>query len=77
MLAWIVVTFILTVAFTFVNGFHDGANSIATMVSTRVLTPRQAVVWRRFGISWPRSRSGQRGMTSAPGSCMRNRSPCR
>jgi PiT family inorganic phosphate transporter len=31
--------------FDFVNGFHDAANSIATVVSTRVLTPRQAVVW--------------------------------
>src|SRR6266850_5233620 len=31
--------------FDFINGFHDGANSIATVVSTRVLTPFQAVVW--------------------------------
>ena len=34
--------------FDFLNGFHDAANSIATIVSTRVLTPRQAVVWAAF-----------------------------
>jgi inorganic phosphate transporter, PiT family len=44
--------FVLTAAvvlaalvFDFINGFHDAANSIATIVSTRVLTPRQAVIW--------------------------------
>ena len=31
--------------FDYINGFHDAANSIATIVSTRVLTPGQAVVW--------------------------------
>src|SRR5215204_7082097 len=31
--------------FDYINGFHDAANSIATVVSTRVLTPGQAVVW--------------------------------
>lgn len=35
----------LALGFDFVNGFHDAANSIATVVSTRVLTPFQAVVW--------------------------------
>ncbi|HEX4980706.1 MAG TPA: inorganic phosphate transporter [Ilumatobacteraceae bacterium] len=35
----------LALAFDFVNGFHDAANSIATVVSTRVLSPRLAVVW--------------------------------
>jgi len=35
----------LALAFDFVNGFHDAANSIATVVSTRVLSPRVAVVW--------------------------------
>jgi PiT family inorganic phosphate transporter len=35
----------LALAFDFVNGFHDAANSIATVVSTRVLRPSQAVVW--------------------------------
>jgi PiT family inorganic phosphate transporter len=35
----------LALAFDYINGFHDAANSIATVVSTRVLTPFQAVVW--------------------------------
>src|SRR5437588_12494025 len=34
--------------FEYINGFHDAANSIATVVSTRVLTPRVAVVWAAF-----------------------------
>jgi inorganic phosphate transporter, PiT family len=38
----------LALAFDFVNGLHDSANSIATVVSTRVLTPRVAVVWAAF-----------------------------
>jgi inorganic phosphate transporter, PiT family len=44
------VVFIVIVAlvFDFINGFHDAANSIATVVSTRVLTPLQAVVWAAF-----------------------------
>jgi len=43
----ILTVFIILVAlvFDFINGFHDAANSIATVVSTRVLTPGQAVVW--------------------------------
>jgi inorganic phosphate transporter, PiT family len=40
---WAVVAFALI--FDFVNGFHDAANSIATVVATRVLTPVQAVIW--------------------------------
>lgn len=45
-----VVVFIVLVAlaFDFMNGFHDAANSIATVVSTRVLSPRLAVVWAAF-----------------------------
>jgi inorganic phosphate transporter, PiT family len=45
-----VVVFIVFIAlvFDFINGFHDAANSIATVVSTRVLTPLQAVVWAAF-----------------------------
>jgi len=39
---------VLALVFDFLNGFHDSANSIATVVSTRVLTPRQAVVWAAF-----------------------------
>jgi PiT family inorganic phosphate transporter len=44
------VVFVIFVAlvFDFINGFHDAANSIATVVSTRVLTPLQAVVWAAF-----------------------------
>jgi PiT family inorganic phosphate transporter len=44
------VIFIVLVAlvFDFINGFHDAANSIATVVSTRVLTPLQAVAWAAF-----------------------------
>jgi PiT family inorganic phosphate transporter len=38
----------LALAFDFVNGFHDAANSIATIVSTRVLTPLQGVAWAAF-----------------------------
>jgi PiT family inorganic phosphate transporter len=36
---------LLALAFDFMNGFHDAANSIATVVSTRVLKPHQAVLW--------------------------------
>jgi PiT family inorganic phosphate transporter len=38
----------LALVFDFINGFHDAANSIATVVSTRVLTPLQGVVWAAF-----------------------------
>ena len=38
----------VALAFDFFNGFHDAANSIATVVSTRVLSPRLAVVWAAF-----------------------------
>jgi PiT family inorganic phosphate transporter len=40
---WFVIA--IALAFDFVNGFHDAANSIATVVSTRVLSPRYAVIW--------------------------------
>jgi PiT family inorganic phosphate transporter len=39
---------LLALIFDFLNGFHDAANSIATIVSTRVLTPRMAVIWAAF-----------------------------
>jgi len=39
---------VVALAFDFINGFHDAANSIATVVSTRVLTPFWAVVWAAF-----------------------------
>ena len=38
----------MALVFDFLNGFHDSANSIATVVSTRVLSPRTAVVWAAF-----------------------------
>ena len=46
----VVVVILIAVAlvFDFMNGFHDAANSVATVVSTRVLTPRQAVLWAAF-----------------------------
>ncbi|MDR0349350.1 MAG: inorganic phosphate transporter [Tannerella sp.] len=39
---------VLALAFDYINGFHDAANSIATIVSTKVLTPFQAVIWAAF-----------------------------
>jgi PiT family inorganic phosphate transporter len=44
----ILLLIVLALVFDFLNGFHDSANSIATVVSTRVLTPRWAVVWAAF-----------------------------
>ena len=44
----IIFLIILALAFDFLNGFHDSANSIATIVSTRVLSPRYAVIWAAF-----------------------------
>src|SRR5689334_8874381 len=38
----------IALVFDYINGFHDAANSIATIVATRVLTPFQAVVWAAF-----------------------------
>src|ERR1044071_4847371 len=46
---WVVASLVaLAVAFDFMNGFHDAANSIATVVSTGVLKPQQAVVFAAF-----------------------------
>jgi len=44
----ILVLILLALLFDFLNGFHDSANSIATVVSTRVLKPRFAVMWAAF-----------------------------
>ena len=41
----VLITILIALCFDFINGFHDAANSIATVVSTRVLSPRWAVVW--------------------------------
>src|SRR5881409_4450017 len=44
----IVLIIILALVFDYINGFHDAANSIATVVSTRVLSPGVAVIWAAF-----------------------------
>lgn len=44
----VIVTIVLALVFDFINGFHDAANSIATVVSTRVLKPQWAVAWAAF-----------------------------
>jgi len=45
---FIILIILVALSFDYTNGMHDAANSIATIVSTRVLTPRQAVVWAAF-----------------------------
>jgi PiT family inorganic phosphate transporter len=47
-LALVVFLVLTALVFDFINGFHDAANAISTVVSTRVLTPRQAVLWAAF-----------------------------
>lgn len=44
----VILLILLALAFDFLNGFHDAANSVATIVSTRVLSPRYAVMWAAF-----------------------------
>ncbi|MBU6274921.1 MAG: inorganic phosphate transporter family protein [Bacteroidetes bacterium] len=44
----LIVIIVLALLFDYINGFHDAANSIATVVSTKVLTPLQAVIWAAF-----------------------------
>lgn len=44
-MTFLVIIIILALVFDYINGFHDSANSIATIVSTKVLTPFQAVIW--------------------------------
>ncbi len=44
----LIVTVVVALSFDFLNGFHDAANSIATVVSTRVLSPKLAVAWAAF-----------------------------
>lgn len=47
---WVIIIFAVAISLIFdvVNGFHDAANSIATVVSTRVLSPRMAIIWAAF-----------------------------
>ena len=47
-MTFLIVVVTLVLIFDFINGFHDSANSIATIVSTRVLTPRKAVMFAAF-----------------------------
>src|SRR5688572_32826986 len=44
-MTFLIVIIALALIFDYINGFHDAANSIATVVSTKVLTPFQAVLW--------------------------------
>ncbi len=44
----LIITILVALIFDFLNGFHDAANSIATVVSTRVLSPKLAVLWAAF-----------------------------
>jgi inorganic phosphate transporter, PiT family len=44
----VVAIVLVALVFDYINGFHDAANSIATIVSTRVLTPKRAVIWAAF-----------------------------
>ncbi len=47
-LTFVVIIVVIALVFDYINGFHDAANSIATVVSTRVLSPGAAVVWAAF-----------------------------
>ncbi len=47
-MAYVVLIIAIALVFDFINGFHDAANSIATVVGTRVLSPKIAVVWAAF-----------------------------
>ena len=47
-MTYIVLIIVVALAFDYINGFHDAANSIATVVGTRVLSPRVAVIWAAF-----------------------------
>jgi inorganic phosphate transporter, PiT family len=47
-LAFVIILVVLALVFDYINGFHDAANSIATVVSTRVLSPGMAVIWAAF-----------------------------
>jgi inorganic phosphate transporter, PiT family len=54
----------VALAFDYINGFHDAANSIATVVATRVLSPAHAVVWAGFwnlcAVFFPSTRAWRR-----------------
>jgi len=45
---FVIIIILIALVFDFTNGMHDAANSIATVVSTKVLSPRKAVIWAAF-----------------------------
>ena len=47
-MTFLIIVIVLAIIFDLINGFHDAANSIATIVSTKVLSPFQAVLWAAF-----------------------------
>ncbi len=47
-MAWIILLIVLALFFDYLNGFHDAANSVSTVISTRVLSPKIAVIWAAF-----------------------------
>lgn len=47
-LLFIIIIIVIALVFDYTNGMHDAANSVSTIVSTRVLSPRQAVIWAAF-----------------------------
>ena len=47
-MAFVIFLVVIALVFDFLNGFHDSANSISTVVSTRVLSPKHAVIWAAF-----------------------------
>ncbi len=48
MVIFLLIVLTMVLVFTYTNGFHDAANAIATVVATKVMTPRQAVIWGAF-----------------------------
>ena len=48
MSVFIIIIIAIALVFDFTNGMHDAANSVSTIVSTRVLSPKQAVIWAAF-----------------------------
>ena len=51
--SFVIAVILMAFVFDFINGFHDAANSIATIVATCVLTPLKAVMWAAFSILLP------------------------
>ncbi len=73
MLLFIIVV-IAAIAFEYINGFHDAANAIATVVSTKVLTPRQAIALGSVFQSHRCSDGNGRGVDDRERDCRHQRS---